>query len=341
MAGLQTGNQKIDSWNILNVKYLNKTSKKENMRKKEAITGLGILRVTWKIISMGISLLMFLIFAMIFFSIISAFLPETVTGGNIAVIPIVGLITTEQETFQTGVKSQSIVELIEKADKNKDIQAIILEINSPGGTPVATDEIASAVKSSNKTTIAVIRETGASGAFWVATATDRIFANRMSVTGSIGVQASRLEFAGLIADYNVTYRRLTAGRLKDAGSRFKEMTPEEQQLFQNMIDKLHKEFIKAVAQNRNLPEEFVTSLATGFVYLGSEAKELGLIDEFGGKKEALKYLEKTLNITAKPVEYKEKRTFFQSISGVTAENFYQIGKGIGSVFTTETQVSFT
>jgi len=311
------------------------------MPKKEGISGLQIIKTTWKIISAGISILIFLLFAMIFISIFSTFIPETIATGNVAIIPIEGMITTTQETFMPGIKSDTIVKLVEKAEKDSSIKAIILEINSPGGTPVATDEIASAIKETNKTTIAVIRETGASGAFWIATSADRIFANRMSVTGSIGVQASRLEFSGLLTDYNVTYRRLTAGRLKDAGSRFREMTGEEQQLFQNLLDKLHNEFIKAVAENRHLSEEQVRSLATGFVYLGSEAKELGLIDEFGGKKEALKYLEKTLNITAEPVEYKERRTIFEKLSTVSAENFYQIGRGLGSVFTTRTQISFT
>lgn len=312
--------------------------KKQN---KKELTGGDILKKTWKVISIGLSVLMFIFFAMLFFSIVGTFIPESIKMGNVAVIPIEGTISTTAEGFTPGTKSSTIVDFIEEADKDDAIKAILLEINSPGGTPVATDEIASAIKRANKTTIAVIRETGASGAFWISTAADRIFANRMSVTGSIGVQASRLEFAGLITDYNVTYRRLIAGKLKDAGSRFKEMTPEEQELFQNMLDKLHTEFITAVAQNRNLPEETVRNLATGFVYLGSEAKELGLIDELGGKKEALEYIGKTLNITAEPVEYRERKSFFESLSRVTSENFYNIGKGIGSVFATDTQVSLT
>ncbi len=309
---------------------------------KPELTGGQILRKTWRIISAGISIIMLLIFTFIFFSIVGTFIGPGIQSGNIAVIPIEGMIQTDDaSTFMPGTKSATIVSLIEEAQENDEIKAILLEINSPGGTPVATDEIASAVKEANKTTIAVIRESGASGAFWIATAADRIFANRMSVTGSIGVQASRLEFTGLIADYNVTYRQLTAGRLKDAGSRFRDMTPEEQQLFHNMLDKLHNEFIKTVAQNRNLPEDYVRGLATGFVYLGSEAKDLGLVDELGGKKEALTYLEKTLNITAEPVEYSEHKSFLQQLSGLTAENFYQVGRGLGSVFSTETQVSFT
>jgi len=316
--------------------------KKEAMpNNKKEWTGGRILRTSWKIISIAISIFMFIFFGMIFISVFGAFLPEGLELGNVAVIPIEGLISTDGDNWMPGVQSQSIVEQIEKADRNSEIKAILLEINSPGGTPVATDEIASAVKAVNKTTVAVIREAGASGAYWIATAADKIFANRMSITGSIGVQASRLEFFGLIADYNITYNKLTAGRLKDAGSRFREMTPEEKQLFQQMLNSLHNEFIKVVAENRHLPEAKVRELATGFVYLGGEAKELGLVDELGGKKEALKYIEQTLNITAEPVQYKEKKTFLEELSGVTSENFYQIGRGMGNVFAADTKVSFT
>ena len=315
------------------------------MPKKEVkpeLTGGDILRKTWKIISFLISTLLFFFFIMIFISIFGSFIPLSMEKGNVAVIAIEGLIQTNDGTsFTPGIKSSTIVTLIEEALKNDEIKAILLEINSPGGTPVATDEIATAIKNANKTTISVIRENGASGAYWIATATDRIFANKMSVTGSIGVQASRLEFAGLIADYNVTYRRLTAGRLKDAGTMLREMTPEEQQLFQNMLDRLHNEFIKTVAENRHLSEDYVRSLATGFVYLGSEAKELKLVDELGGKKEALKYIEETLNITAKPVEYKTAKPFFQQLAGITSESFYNIGRGIGSLFTAETKITLT
>jgi len=308
---------------------------------KEYWTGGKILKTTWKAISIGISTLLLLFFGLLFVNVFSSFMPESLEIGNVAVIPIEGMISTESESWTQGIKSADIVEQIEKADKNDDIKAILLMINSPGGTPVATDEIAQALKDANKITIAVIRETGASGAYWIATATDKIFANRMSITGSIGVTASRLEYWGILKDYNVTYRKLTAGRLKDAGTPFREMTLEEQQLFQTLLNDLDDEFIKAVAENRNLSEQKVRELATGFVYLGSQAKELGLIDELGGKKEALKYLEQTLNITAEPVEYGETKGFFEKLSGLTAQNFYQIGKGIGSSFSTDTKISLT
>lgn len=314
------------------------------MAKKEAqkITGWQILGTTWKIISICISALLFIFFFMIFASVISVLIPSEYETGNIAVIPIDGIITTDgPTTWVSGVKSSTVVELLEKAEENKEIKAILLEINSPGGSPVATDEIAQAVKKSEKPVIAVIRESGASGAYWIATSADTIFANRMSITGSIGVKASHLEFAGLLADYNVTYRKLIAGKYKEAGSPFTEMTPEEEKMYQKLLDTLHNEFITAVATNRNMSRQKVTELATGFVYLGSEAKGLGLVDELGTKEDALKHIEKRLNITAEPIEYKKKGTFFEELSSVTANNYYQMGRGMGSIFSQETSVSFS
>ncbi|MBW3019375.1 signal peptide peptidase SppA [Candidatus Woesearchaeota archaeon] len=289
------------------------------MAKKKVKKPMGLWQVTktiFKVISFGFSILAFIIFLLIFASVLAMFVPHgDLLDGNIAVIPITGVITTgDSQMFTTDVaKSSDIISMIEKAEEKDGIKAILLEIDSPGGAPVATDEIAQAVKDAEKPTVAVIRETGASGAYWISTAADKIFANRMSITGSIGVRASNLGFAGLMQDYNVTYRRLVAGKYKDAGSPYKEMTPEEKALFQGLVDDLHEEFITAVARNRNLPVEKVRELATGFVFLGSEAKELGLVDELGNKKDALKYLEKELGIEADPVVYEKKKTFIDML----------------------------
>jgi protease-4 len=171
---------------------------------------------------------------------------------------------------------------------------------------------------------------GASGAFWVATAADYVFASKMSLTGSIGVTGSRLEFAGLLKDYNVTYRQLSAGKYKDAGSRWKEMTPEEQQLFRKMLDEIYNDFVQAVATNRNLPVDKVMQIANGFVLTGSQAKELGLIDAIGNKEDAIKYTEQKLNITAKTYEFRESKSLFEELLGVFS---YNIGRGIGTELT--------
>ncbi|OYT30853.1 signal peptide peptidase SppA [Candidatus Woesearchaeota archaeon ex4484_78] len=276
----------------------------------------NIIKTSFKIISAGFSILLTIFFIIFFIGILSMFItPETIKEGNIAVIGIKGLITTGDNSplSSIGTKSQDIVDLIEKANKENKIKAILLDIDSGGGAPVASYEIADAVKKSNKTVIAVIREIGASGAYWIASAADKIFANKMSITGSIGVRASKIEIAGLMKDYNITYRRLVAGKYKDIGTPFKEMTPKEQEMYQKLIDELHEIFIKAVAENRNMPEEKVKELANGFVFLGIDAKKLGLIDEIGGKKEALDYLKKELKLEkAKPVEYKKPKTFIRA-----------------------------
>jgi protease-4 len=302
------------------------------MAKKEGESGfVTVFKVIGAVFGALVSLIFF---AIVIFFVIALFFPsQNILGGNIAVVPIKGVISTGDNADLFGGKgtpSEDIVGWIKSADKDEKTKAILLEIDSPGGSPVASEEIATAVKNANKTVVAVIRETGASGAFWVATAADYVFASRMSLTGSIGVTGSRLEFAGLLKDYNVTYRQLSSGKYKDAGSPWKEMSSEEQTLFQKMLDDIYSDFINAVAENRNLPVDRVKELATGFVLTGAQAKELGLVDAIGNKEDATKYIEQKLNITAELYEFKESKSVFEEILGMSS---YNIGRGIGTELT--------
>jgi protease-4 len=252
--------------------------------------------------------------------------------GNVALIPVEGIILTggSSSPFSESIASSTkIVEFIQKADENPQVKAILFEINSPGGSGVASEEIAHAIKKTNKTTVSFIREVGASGAYWVASATDQIYVNRMSITGSIGVIASYLEVSGLLKDYNVTYQRLVAGSLKDMGSPFKELTAEERDKLEEQLDIVHQFFIDEVAQNRRLSRSAVRTLATGEPILGIQARELGLVDGIGGKDEAISYIEKQHNITVEVAEYREKRTIFDVLSQVMGDSFYRMGLGIG------------
>ena len=267
--------------------------------------------------------------------ILSLFVGVDVTSlsGNVALIPIEGVIVGTEDSeflFESITTSPETVEFIEKADKNPNIKAIILEINSPGGSAVASEEIANAVKKTNKTTVAWIREVGASGAYWAASASDHVVANRVSITGSIGVIASYLEFPGLLEDYNVTYRRLVSGKYKDIGSPFKEMTEEENEIFQKNLDTIRDYFVSEVAKNRNMNKKDVDKVANGLFYLGAQAKELGLVDEIGGKDEVISYIEKKEGIKAELVEYKKEKTLFDVLSKVLSRQSFFVGKGIGS-----------
>jgi len=256
--------------------------------------------------------------------------------GNVALIDIKGVLRTgsSSDIFAPEYASSTkIIKKIRDAEEDSDIQAIVLEINSPGGGAVASYEIANEIKQSKKPTVAWIREVGASGGYWIASSTDHIITNPMSVTGSIGVIGSYLEFEGLLDDYNVTYRRLVAGKYKDLGSPFKEMLPEEEVLYQKKLDLIYDYFVKDVAKNRNLSENKTIELATGIFYLGVEAKELGLVDELGGENEVKDYLEQKIGLSnVKFKKYYDKRSIWDAFGSVIQDASFNIGRGMASYF---------
>lgn len=260
--------------------------------------------------------------------------------GNTAIIEINGPIVAQKNgdfSFTESTSSDDIRKLIRRANKNDKIKAIIFEINSPGGSAVASDEIAIEVKKVNKTKVAWIREIGTSGAYWIASSSDHIIANRMSITGSIGVISSYLSFPGFLEDHNVTYERLVTGKFKDTGSPFKELTSEERIMFQRSLDKIHDYFVEEVAVNRNMKKRDVAKIATGQFYLGVDAKELGLIDELGSRQEVLDYVEEQIGEDVDLVRYRKQKGILSAFSRTMNEKFFFVGKGIGDAFFTQAE----
>ncbi|HLC91119.1 MAG TPA: signal peptide peptidase SppA [Candidatus Nanoarchaeia archaeon] len=283
------------------------------------------------------------LFVLFFLLPISLSLFSSSSFGNVALIPIEGAITTTSDTSfgQTSVSSADIVQFIEDAEADQTIDAIVLEINSPGGTPVASDEIAQAVKKAQKPVIAVIKDIGASGGYWVASATDYIFANRMSITGSIVVISSYLEFSGLLDKYDVRYERLVSGENKDIGSPFNKLNEQQRELMQGKIDTLHEFFVEEVALNRDIPLEDVRSMATGEIFLGSEALQLGLIDELGNLDDAKSYLQDTFGLASVDfIPYVKETGFFESLMGLASSFSFTIGEGLGTILVKRDQNLF-
>lgn len=252
---------------------------------------------------------------------------------KIAIIPITGIITPTETTFtfqQRTTTPSTIIEFLKTAEANSRVKGIILEINSPGGTVVASKEIADAVKQSSKPVTALIKDLGTSGAYWIASAADIIVADPLSITGSIGVTSSYLEFSKLFEEYGVTYESLTAGKYKDIGSPYKELTQEERTIIQKKLGKIHEAFIKEIAANRKIPEEDVRALATGVYYLGEEAKELGLVDYLGNKDLAVSLTKEASSIKeANLITYKKERTILDILSSLSMSSFYSFGVGMG------------
>jgi protease-4 len=160
--------------------------------------------------------------------------------------------------------------------------------------PVAGEEIANAIKQSEKPVIAVIRQTGASAAYLAISSSDKIFASKNSDVGGIGVTSSYLSNTIKNQQDGYTYEQLTAGKYKDSGNPDKPLTVEEKKLFLRDINIVYENFIEAVSQNRNMPLEKVRALADGSTMLGEEAMKQGLIDEIGDMDEAQAYITKTI-----------------------------------------------
>jgi len=188
------------------------------------------------------------------------------------------------------IASEDIVNAIEKAEENENIKAIVLKIDSVGGGPVAAEEVADALKRAEKPTIALIREWGTSAAYYAATGADVIFASQNSDIGSIGVSMSYTDNAKKNEEDGLTFNQLSVGKFKDTGAYDKPLTPEEKELLMRDINILHENFIKAVANNRNLDIEKVRQLADGSDMLGQMALENNLIDQIGGRYEVEEYL---------------------------------------------------
>ncbi|MBD3303898.1 signal peptide peptidase SppA [Candidatus Woesearchaeota archaeon] len=313
------------------------------MVKKRGFNIAGFFKTLGAVLGFFITAMIFVFVGLLFINVLNFFFTEPVVfDGNVALIPVKGTITTTGGTdvwAKGGVKSGTVVKWIQEAEEDDSVKALFFDIDSPGGTPVGSVEIAEAINRAEKPAFAVIHEMGTSGAYWVASAADKIFANRLSTIGSIGVRSSYLEFAGLMDDYNVTYRRLIAGKYKDIMSPYKEMSLEEQKKVQERLDRLHEIFINSVAQNRGLDIEHVYDIADGYIYFGDEAKELGLIDFIGTTEDAKKMLGKELNITVKFRKYKEKKGFFDMFTSVMYDASYKVGQGIGSVWLSSTEDS--
>ena len=190
--------------------------------------------------------------------------------------------------------SEEVIYLIDQADKDPDIKAVILEIDSFGGSAVAAEEINEAIKRTDKPVVAFIRTAAASAAYWVASGADTIFASALSDVGSIGATMSYLDRTKKNEKEGLTYISLSTGEFKDYGDPDKPMTAEEKRLIMRDLEIMHNLFVKAVSENRSLSIDKVKSLADGSSMPGEMALENGLIDRIGGIYDVQDYLKEKL-----------------------------------------------
>jgi protease IV len=256
------------------------------------------------------------------------------SGDDIVVIPIKSMITLDGDNslLRQTTSGIDIVAKIEKANKDPSVKGIVLDINSPGGTVLGSKTVADAVKKVDKPIVAVISESGTSGAYWIASQSDLIIADELSIIGSIGVIGSYLDFSGFLGDHNITYNRLVTGDYKDMNSPLKPMSTEEKLLVEGKLNKIHEFFVSEVATGRNMEISEINKLAEGQFFLGMEGIDNGLIDEIGDKNYAINRTKKMANLTNGHVEeYKEEEGLFSQLKEYTTYSSFYIGQGIGSV----------
>lgn len=214
-------------------------------------------------------------------------------GGAVGIISISGVIVCGRDRSglfggQTG--SETVIEWLRAAARDPEIKAVVLRLNSPGGTASGAQEIAAEVdrlRGTGKKVVASMGDVAASGAYWIASRADRIVANPGTLTGSIGVIMQTQDLRGLYEKIGVGTETFKSGPHKDMGSPARGVTDEEKKIFQSMVDDIYEQFLAAVAEGRKMDVAALRSLADGRVFTGRQAFRAGLVDELGNYRAAV------------------------------------------------------
>ena len=255
----------------------------------------GIFLGIFLIISVGVILLMFGD-------------PQMMPGDKVAVVEIAGPIYS----------SQGVIEQLHRCRDDGSIKAIVLRVSSPGGVVASVQEIYRELTRSEKKVIVSMGSTAASGGYYIACAADRIFANPGTLTGSIGVIMQFRKIDKLMEKVGVKQEVVKSGRYKDAGSMYRELTPEEKELFQETIDDVYEQFLDVILENRQhaeLTREQLKEIADGRVMSGRQALEKKLVDELGDLSDAIEYAGKLGGIEGRPrvIRMRVKRPFLERL----------------------------
>ena len=215
-------------------------------------------------------------------------------GSSVAVIDLSGVLV-DADKFDTQLR---------KFGDDSSVKAIILHINSPGGGAAASQEMYHEVlrvrQETHKPVVAAVESVGASGAYYIASACDRIYANDASVVGSIGVIMEWTNYGDLMRWAKLKSVVIHAGELKDAGDPSRDLTPKETAYFQSLVDNMYTQFVHDVATGRHTTDDRIRPLATGQVWTGQQALSLGLIDKQGGYRTALMETARSVGISGEP-----------------------------------------
>ncbi|MBA2862099.1 signal peptide peptidase SppA [Methanococcus maripaludis] len=263
---------------------------------------------------------------------------DGISSKNIALINIDGTITSQ--TSETGLFSEfepsvnDYIEWIDDAEKDSNIKAIIIKINSPGGEVIASEKLSRKIKeaSEEKVVVAYIETMGTSAAYQAASSTDYILAEKQALVGNIGVRMEILHYYGLMEKLGINVTTIKSGTYKDIMSPTRPMTEEEQKMIESIVDESYYEFVSWVAENRNMTINETLEVADGKIYSGIQAEKVGLVDMTGTEGDAIDIASKMANIT-NPEVYVYGGSSSVGIFGMTFNDAlcsfgYGLGRGL-------------
>lgn len=246
---------------------------------------------------------------------------------RIAVIHVEGVITGgrgQGGLFGDGGGTDFIIRQIQAARDDDEVKAVVVRVNSPGGSAPASQEVGEEIKKLRKTgkpTITSMGDMAASGGYWIAATTGKIYANPGTITGSIGVYIPYANWQELYGKIGIRTEKIKSGPHKDMLSPDRPITAEERAIVQAMVDDLYEQFVAVVAEGRGIDPARVRQLADGRVYTGRQAKAAGLVDEMGTLEDALIEAAKLAGIPGKPKTREYTRPgFWESLFGMESNS---------------------
>ncbi|MFB6106121.1 MAG: signal peptide peptidase SppA [Halobacteriaceae archaeon] len=254
---------------------------------------------------------------------------------NVAEVAVEGPITRDGggvlPAQPGGVPADEVVEQLERADEDSNVDALVVTLNTPGGEVVPSDDIRRAAAAFDGPTVAYATDTCASGGYWIASGCDRFVCREGSIVGSIGVIGSRVIAADLLDRLGLTYERLAAGEYKDAGVALREMTETEREYLQGIVDGFYETFVERVAEGRDMDEAAVRDTEAR-VYLGRDALDEGLVDAVGTHDDVEDYLADELGEPVSVTTFEPEAGLARRLRGGAASLAYAAGAGVASAF---------
>lgn len=239
-----------------------------------------------------------------------------------------GIVDGDGDTGEVG--GTRFAKIFRRLRQDKDVKAVVLRINSPGGSATASEIIQREIRLTRdvKPVVVSMGDTAASGGYWIATDSNRIFAEPNTVTGSIGVFGSIPNIEKLANDNGITWDSVKTGKYADIGTLTRPKTEAELAIFQNSVNKIYGKFLDKVAKGRNLPQSKVADIAQGRVWSGKAAKDIGLVDEMGGLDAAIEYAasEAKLGDKWELQEYPRASSFSERFFGKVSEETQAVFK---------------